>query len=157
MTRRGTTNRNARGNSRDRRIRRTWLLVEFGDGVKAPCSFCGIMLTFETITADRHPIPGIQGGTYRRGNIRPSCGTCNSADGGRLGNERRKNMTETPVVKVGQVWQDCDKRSYGRRVRVVRVEDPYVYVEAVATGRKARLMLRRMRPTSTGFRLVEDV
>ena len=94
MTRRGTTNRNARGNSRDRRIRRTWLLVEFGDGVKAPCSFCGIMLTFETITADRHPIPGIEGGTYRRGNIRPSCQDCNASDGGRLGAERKRLRKE---------------------------------------------------------------
>lgn len=94
MTRRGTTNRNARGSSHSRRIRKSWLLIEFGDGVKAPCSFCGIMLTFETITADRHPIPGIQGGTYRRGNIRPACEKCNASDGGKLAHQRNQMRKE---------------------------------------------------------------
>lgn len=33
------------------------------------------------LTIDRI-VPGCQGGTYRRTNIRPACGTCNSSTGG---------------------------------------------------------------------------
>lgn len=83
MSARGTSNSNSRGSSHSRRIRKLWLLATFGDGVTAPCSFegCDRILTFETITADRFPLPGIRGGTYRRGNIRPACSRCNSCDG----------------------------------------------------------------------------
>jgi len=87
-THRGTSNGNARGGSADRRARKLWLLSapEFGgDGEKVPCAFgCGALLTFETITVDRFPVPGCRGGTYRRGNIRPACGGCNSFHGGTL-------------------------------------------------------------------------
>lgn len=80
---RGTTNSNVRGNSKDRAARKTWLLQQFGDGVEAPCAFCGESLTFETVTVDRI-IPGCQGGRYVRENIRPSCGPCNFSLGGAL-------------------------------------------------------------------------
>jgi hypothetical protein len=36
-----------------------------------------------TITVDRI-VPGRDGGTYRRNNIRPACGPCNSETGGAL-------------------------------------------------------------------------
>lgn len=90
---RGTTNRNARGSSYERRRRRQWLIDTFGDGVTVMCSLrsyagCLGMLTVETVTADRI-VPGIEGGTYRRDNIRPACGPCNSSTGGHLGNTRR--------------------------------------------------------------------
>ncbi|WP_414637551.1 HNH endonuclease [Amycolatopsis sp.] len=85
---RGTSNRNARGSSTDRRRRRAWLLVRFGDGRKAPCYRCGRLLTERTITVDR-VTPGAEGGTYRRDNIRPACGRCNSETGGQLGAARR--------------------------------------------------------------------
>lgn len=85
VVRRGTTNRNDRGSSADRRARRQWLLNEFGDGVTVACAFeCGTLLTFETITVDRYPVAGCDGGRYTRDNIRPACGTCNSSHGGRL-------------------------------------------------------------------------
>lgn len=87
LAKRGTTNRNARGGSEDRRRRKQYLLDEHGDGKKCACHKCEIMLTFETITVDRI-IPGCDGGTYRRDNIRPACGTCNSSDGGKLGASR---------------------------------------------------------------------
>lgn len=84
-TRRGTTNQNSRGSSEQRRQRKQWLLTTFGDGTTAPCSFgCGQLLTMATLTVDRFPLPGCQGGTYMRGNIRPACGPCNSAHGGAL-------------------------------------------------------------------------
>lgn len=80
---RGTTNRNARGNTTDRARRRAFLLREFGDGEQAPCHYCGVMLTDKTITVDRI-VPGVVGGTYTRKNIRPACSPCNSETGGRL-------------------------------------------------------------------------
>lgn len=79
--RRGTTNRNQRGGSAERRRRKQWLLDEFGDGLIAKCYRCGWIVTFETLTVDRI-VPGAHGGTYRRDNIRPACGRCNSETGG---------------------------------------------------------------------------
>lgn len=84
-----TTNRNARGSSADRRRRREWLVAEYGDGTRVVCSTCPAVLTVDTVTADRHPIPGCEGGRYVRGNIRPMCARCNSSSGGLLGNLRR--------------------------------------------------------------------
>lgn len=83
--------RNQRGNTKDRRVRRQWLLDTFGDGKEAQCAFdnCSTMLTFNTITVDRFPIPGIEGGRYIRGNIRPACGYHNSKDGGEIAMQRR--------------------------------------------------------------------
>ena len=46
-------------------------------------------LFMKPLTVDRI-IPGCQGGTYRRNNIRPACATCNSETGGALGAARRK-------------------------------------------------------------------
>lgn len=106
---RGTSNSNARGSSKDRAARKQWLLdtyradvdvledawvgvvaVPHGEGQKAcRCYRCGGLLTMFTVTVDRI-IPGCQGGTYRRSNIRPACGPCNSETGARLGHARRK-------------------------------------------------------------------
>lgn len=61
-----------RGSSRDRRRRKQWMLDHFGDGVVAPCTFCGKPLDFDSITTDRI-IPGSQGGRYTRDNIQPAC------------------------------------------------------------------------------------
>jgi len=41
------------------------------------------------LTVDRI-VPGVLGGTYRRNNIRPACGTCNSETGGALASRGRK-------------------------------------------------------------------
>jgi hypothetical protein len=79
---RGTSNGNAAGNAADRRRRRQWLLDTFGNGVVAPCLLgCGELVDAITLTVDRI-VPGCRGGTYRRGNIRPACGPCNSRRGG---------------------------------------------------------------------------
>jgi 5-methylcytosine-specific restriction endonuclease McrA len=96
---RGTSNGNARGGSADRARRRAWLVETFradadllilfgaevatlrGMGVPAcRCYRCGKLLTEDRLTVDRI-VPGIHGGTYRRNNIRPACGRCNSATG----------------------------------------------------------------------------
>lgn len=102
MTKRGTTNSNSRGGSEERRRRKWWLLGEFGDGVSAPCAFaCGTIVTFETITVDRYPVPGCRGGGYRRGNIRPACGPCNSRHGGSLRAEEG-DVVESGRLRPGQ-------------------------------------------------------
>lgn len=112
-----TTNRNARGGSHERRRRRRWLLSAEagfgGDGEKVPCAFgCGTLLSFETVTADRYPIDGADGGTYRRSNIRPACGPCNYADGGRKGNARKLAQVicyvEELVVDETMEWRQQD-------------------------------------------------
>lgn len=76
-------------------------------------------------------------------------------------------MTTLPDVQVGQVWEDCDwrQRQKPRRVRVVAVPpalDTYpnprelgIVVENVATGKKSTIRLRRFKPNSTGYRLIE--
>lgn len=104
---RGTTNRNARGGAPQRRLRREWLLQTYradmdvilietflvdplvvgvipgteGAQPACRCYRCGTLLTIDTLTVDRIK-PGCQGGTYRRDNIRPACGQCNSETGG---------------------------------------------------------------------------
>jgi hypothetical protein len=107
-TRRGTSNRNDRGSSYARRARRAWLILTYASNLPgfARCYRCGCLLfnpdDFNTpyeaactvpepwawplpqpLTVDRI-IPGCQGGTYRRTNIRPACGGCNSETGGQL-------------------------------------------------------------------------
>lgn len=109
---RGSSNSNDRGNTRDRAARRAWLVktfranvdlglveageawcfrtVERGEGLPAcRCYCCGVLLTEETVTVDRI-IPKVDGGTYRRNNIRPACGHCNSSTGGSLAGKRKK-------------------------------------------------------------------
>jgi hypothetical protein len=92
-TRRGTTNKNARGGSGDRRRRRQWLVDTFGDGVTVQCHTCPAILTKDTVTADRI-VPGIQGGTYRRGNILPQCSPCACSQGGKLAAARNKERAD---------------------------------------------------------------
>lgn len=62
-----------------------------------------------------------------------------------------------PVVKVGQIWGDCDWRSKGRLVQVMQVDGDRVVVRNTATGHQTLVALKRFRPTSTGYRLMEDV
>lgn len=113
---RGTSNGNARGSSETRRRRRAWLVETFrsdrdvieiqlfhgpflvpvlagteGSQPTCRCYRCGALLTESTVTVDRI-VPGCRGGTYRRTNIRPACGPCNSETGGPLrGPLSRKN------------------------------------------------------------------
>lgn len=71
-------------------------------------------------------------------------------------------MTE---VKPGQVWADNDPREEGRTLRVERIEDDKAICTVLSNrsvgsytasvGRITRISLRRFRPTSTGYRLVE--
>jgi len=78
--------RNLRGNTRDRKARRDWIMspqagrlvndvfVPFGgNGVKVPCWHCGAVLVREEVEIDRI----VPGGRYVRTNIQPSCFPCN--------------------------------------------------------------------------------
>jgi hypothetical protein len=70
-----------RGSSADRRRRKSWLLRTFGDGTSVPCNWCGKRLTRSRLEADRYPVAGKDGGTYRRENIVPACRKCNGGRG----------------------------------------------------------------------------
>ena len=82
-TRRGTSNSNARGNSRDREARRRYLVrvyeADVGLGF-CRCYRCGQLLTGADVTVDRI-VPGCRGGRYVRSNIRPAGSRCTSETG----------------------------------------------------------------------------
>jgi 5-methylcytosine-specific restriction endonuclease McrA len=91
---RGTSNRDKRGNTTDRYRRKVFLLEKHGDGETCTCYRCPTVLDIRTITVDRI-IPEVDGGTYRRDNIRPACGPCNSETGGMLATETgRRRLAE---------------------------------------------------------------
>lgn len=101
MSRQSNSNGNESRSAKYRRRRKLWLLETFradvdglpymntqedlvyksvplGQGSLAcRCYRCGGLLGFLTLTVNRI-IPGRKGGTYRRNNIRPACGSCNS-------------------------------------------------------------------------------
>jgi hypothetical protein len=75
-----------------------------------------------------------------------------------------------PDVRAGQVWADNDSRSRGRTLRIdliEKAEPPNTEDVAVCTvltappsmpvGKQTRIMVRRFRPNSTGYKLVKDV
>jgi 5-methylcytosine-specific restriction endonuclease McrA len=70
----------SRGSAAARRSRKGYLLTLWGDGETCPCAYCGHVLTFATIEADR-VIPGNLGGSYRRENVIPACRVCNARRG----------------------------------------------------------------------------
>ncbi len=86
-------------------------------------------------------------------------------------------MPDLPDVRPGQVWADNDWRQAGRTLRVVDlVHDSLRGGELTAVlevltdrsptrnypaglsqvGKRVRVRVRRMRPTSTGFRLLTE-
>lgn len=58
------------------------------------CYRCATLLHAGTVTADRI-IPGCEGGTYRRDNLRPACQPCQSFTGGQLAHRNRPKRTES--------------------------------------------------------------
>lgn len=58
-------------------------------------------------------------------------------------------------VRVGDIWQDCDKRMNGRRCRVIAIENGKATMQHVCGFPTTKVSLRRMYPHSTGWRLVE--
>lgn len=80
MGRRQESGEDRRGNAKDRKARKLYLLNRYGNGVTAPCVHCGEQLTFETMQADRI----IPGGSYRRENVQPSCARDNRDRGNKI-------------------------------------------------------------------------
>jgi len=87
-------------------------------------------------------------------------------------------VTTTEHVRPGQIWEDCDARAKGRTLRVDRIETHTFQAggitglvpHAVCTvltppanaghrriGHQVTIRVSRMRPTSTGYRLVTDM
>ena len=95
-----------RGNARDRRTRKRWLLSEAagfgGDGQHVPCRWCGRELDTFTVEADRWPLCGHAGGSYRRGNLVPACADCNRTRCSRRGAVCRTG----PVVQLELVARE---------------------------------------------------
>lgn len=55
-------------------------------------------------------------------------------------------------VKVGQVWQDMDYRMRGARLIVIDIQGDYAICRR--NERTIKILLRRFRQSSTGYRLV---
>lgn len=99
MPTRGTSNANSRGSSDARRRRRAYLVKTYASDVPGFCRCfrCGRLLGEREVTVDRI-IPGCDGGTYARGNIRPACARCNQRTGSALGNLRQTG--KAPALSV---------------------------------------------------------
>jgi hypothetical protein len=104
--RRSRSNRNDRGSSYQRRRRREWLVEEFGDGEFVACfqqisPYCLYVLDKDNVSPDRIRL-GVDGGSYRRGNILPSCLPCQCYQGGQVGPAQKALRRElTPTHAVG--------------------------------------------------------
>jgi len=100
MTRRASKggNGNHRGSAAERRALKTWMLSEFGDGISCLCAFCGKVLLYSTMTKDRFPIPGRDGGKYVKGNVRPACMSCNARDGREWSKTHREELKARRVA-----------------------------------------------------------
>lgn len=74
-----------RGNTRNRRSRKLWLLASFDPDLGPTQARCALMvdercrgiLDYATVTADRI----VPGGSYRREGLRPACAPCQSYQG----------------------------------------------------------------------------
>lgn len=81
--------------------------ASLGEGEPAcRCYRCGKLLTVDTVTVDKI-IPQVDGGTYRRNNIRPACSKDNSETGGALAakpkRRRRVNSENLALSPVGSL------------------------------------------------------
>jgi hypothetical protein len=62
-------------------------------------------------------------------------------------------------VKIGQIWEDLDKRATIKQVTVMEISGAYAVCRRGASdvGKSTRIRLDRFTKSSTGFRLVQDV
>lgn len=74
-------------------------------------------------------------------------------------------MTDTIKVQPGQVWADNDARMHGRTIAVDAIDGDKAVCTVLApaygnpngrSGQTVRILLRRFKPTSTGYRLIRD-
>lgn len=82
----GRPNGDPRGNCRQRRAHKLWLLSSEsgwgGDGLDVPCWECGVLIEYEDLIRDRI-IPGERGGRYVFSNLAPHCHPCSHRQGQR--------------------------------------------------------------------------
>ena len=60
-------------------------------------------------------------------------------------------------VKIGQVWQDWDARYRNmtpRFLEITNVDEKYAYTKNSPSGKVSRIMLKRFRENSTGYKLI---
>ena len=74
------------------------MLSWFGDGISCLCYSCGGVLLFTTLQPDRI-IPGVLGGTYARGNIRPACRDCNIRSGNAVKALIRQGVPKREILR----------------------------------------------------------
>lgn len=73
------------------------------------------------------------------------------------------NITKEGVeVKAGQIWRDLDKRSNGRRCKVIEVKDGKAHMRlatkfGVVSKRTTKVSISRMHRSSTGWAIETDV
>lgn len=69
------------------------------------------------------------------------------------------------AVRVGQIWEDMDPRSVGKRYRQLKVKEffskgekliRYARLVDVRTGRETAVRASRMRPGRSGYKLLYD-
>lgn len=98
---------------------------------------------------------------WRQG--RRKCRACDRAAVERRSEWRRARRAEMPPPPpppaAGQIWQDCDPRSGGRKIRIVAIEGDRAVVELYerrdnqTPSRRTRVLLNRFRPRR-GYRFV---
>lgn len=73
-------------------------------------------------------------------------------------------MAQAPEVKVGQIWKDRDRRERDRFIRIAGIGQEKALCERcdkngnmIGNRRPTEILLRRFRPTSTGYDLVGAV
>ncbi len=86
-----------RGSASDRRARKRWILETFGDGGVCPCTWCGALVSFESMHVDRFPVCGRDGGRYVHENIVPACPSCNLTRCQRCGDQQREAVLEATI------------------------------------------------------------
>jgi 5-methylcytosine-specific restriction endonuclease McrA len=80
------------------------MLSWFGDGVSCLCFSCAKVLLYSTLEADRI-IPGVLGGTYARGNIRPCCGPCNRRSGNAVQALLQAKVPKRTILKLCRIGE----------------------------------------------------
>ena len=60
------------------------------------------------------------------------------------------------IPKIGQVWEDCDKRFSGNPARkiILAIEEGFAICRSEPSGKTVKIALRRFKPTSTGYRVI---
>lgn len=117
-----------RGNNKDRRARKIWMLATFDPELEPDQARCRLnlaerclgLLDYATVTADRID----QGGTYARHNVQPACKPCQSLQGG-LATVRFMSPIIEAYRAVREQWEirfdlECNQSYYPGIIEVER-------------------------------------